>query len=145
MVKLHSDGFQLLGVDHLVGGAPPCHGFLGFFSSQEMENVRFKSVVQWSIHACNRWTWHVKHTFPSRTHWGYWVWVILIMMLTCCCWQFRSALSKHWHLLTFARMHYHLCKVKTGGRDKMCGFICGICLKIWGSKVEKSTNTHDFT
>eukprot|EP00435_Cladocopium_sp_Y103_P036526 s2631_g9.t1 len=50
--------------------------------------------------------WLVEHLHAM----GYWVWVILVMMLSCCCWQFRSALSKHWHLLSFARMHYHLCK-----------------------------------
>ncbi|CAK9029840.1 unnamed protein product [Durusdinium trenchii] len=52
--------------------------------------------------------WLVEHLHAM----GYWVWIVLVLMLSCCCWQFRGALAKHWHLLTFARMHYHLCKVR---------------------------------
>lgn len=70
---------------------------------RSQRSIKKKDLVEVSG---SKWKFHTL----TILDWGYWVWVILVMMLSCCCWQFRSALSKHWHLLTFARMHYHLCK-----------------------------------
>ena len=67
--------------------------------------------------------WLVEHLHAM----GYWLWLMLLLMLSCCCWQFRSALSKHWHLLTFARMHYHLCKVRKNPKVHAGAPLFSIC------------------
>ena len=53
-----------------------------FFSRQEMENVRFKSVVQWSMHAYNRWAhmWRIHFIKELTEVIGYgwsWSWCLL--------------------------------------------------------------------
>ncbi|CAK9028989.1 Hypothetical protein SCF082_LOCUS18593 [Durusdinium trenchii] len=67
--------------------------------------------------------WLVEHLHAM----GYWVWIVLVLMLSCCCWQFRGALAKHWHLLTFARMHYHLCKVRKNPKVHAGAPLFSIC------------------
>ncbi|CAJ1431509.1 unnamed protein product, partial [Effrenium voratum] len=67
--------------------------------------------------------WLVEHLHAM----GYWLWIILGLCLSCCCWQLRAALSKHWHLLTFARMHYHLCKVRKNPKVHAGAPLFSIC------------------